>query len=400
MRLARVGFFDFIAPVVFGAMMLTGCATREGESGASAVVRLGVDANIGAARAVVVGDVPLVHTAQLLPIDEHGVIVGQGNPTRQIQQVLANLEPVLRGAGSGMEEIVKINVVVCQEEIAATVREYLARRFNKLNQPAVSFVVGNLTHPDALVAMDAVAMARAKAGIVKSAAARILPPGGRYYVSGQAKNGPLAEVARDTLMSLEATLAYSGLGKSNVVQLKAFMQPISESGIVQAEIAKFFGTESPPPTVFVEWHSPSNTPIEIELIAADPRPASQTGDSVEFLTPPGLTVSKVFSRVAHVNHGRMIYLSGLESAGRSDAAGQLEDIFKTLGSTLKESGGDFEHLVKATYYVTDDDASAKLNDIRPRFFNPQRPPAASKAVVTGMGAPGRTVSIDMIAVTK
>jgi enamine deaminase RidA (YjgF/YER057c/UK114 family) len=67
---------------------------------------------------------------------------------------------------------------------------------------------------------------------------------------------------------------------------------------------------------------------------------------------------------------------------------------------LESSGSDFEHLVKATYYVSDDLAGNKLNDIRPQFFNPLRPPAASKAKVRGVGVPDKTVTLDMIAVTK
>ena len=83
-----------------------------------------------------------------------------------------------------------------------------------------------------------------------------------------------------------------------------------------------------------------------------------------------------------------------------DAAGQVREIFQSLGSVLQKTGSDFEHLAKATYYVSDNEASNKLNDIRPEFYNPRRPPAASKAKVKGVGLPGRTVTLDMIAVTK
>jgi hypothetical protein len=54
--------------------------------------------------------------------------------------------------------------------------------------------------------------------------------------------------------------------------------------------------------------------------------------------------------------------------------------------------------VKATYYVSDDDASKQLNVIRPKFYDPQRPPAASKAIVPAVGVSERSITIDMIAV--
>ena len=63
------------------------------------------------------------------------------------------------------------------------------------------------------------------------------------------------------------------------------------------------------------------------------------------------------------------------------------------------AGGDFRHLVKATYYVSDDPASRALNELRPRHYDPARPPAASKAMVAGVGAPGRAITLDMIAVS-
>jgi enamine deaminase RidA (YjgF/YER057c/UK114 family) len=96
----------------------------------------------------------------------------------------------------------------------------------------------------------------------------------------------------------------------------------------------------------------------------------------------------------------MIYVSGLHGIKAQDAEGQVREIFGSLGEILKQAGGDFENLVKATYYVSDNAASDKLNDIRLEFFNPQRPPAASKAKVKGAGPAGKTVTFDMIAVGK
>ena len=70
---------------------------------------------------------------------------------------------------------------------------------------------------------------------------------------------------------------------------------------------------------------------------------------------------------------------------------------ETLGKLLTASGSDFKHLVKATYYVSAEDASKALNESRPEYYEPQRPPAASKAVVKGVGRKGRTLTMDMIA---
>src|SRR5204862_2081058 len=144
---------------------------------------------------------------------------------------------------------------------------------------------------------------------------------------------------------------------------------------------------------------PPTPPIEIELMAAGKGPPAKESDSASFLTPPGTTSTKVFSRVGRINHGKIIYTSGLYGAKSQDATGQIREIFSTLGDLLRKTGSDFQHLIKATYYVSDNDASNKLNDLRPEFYNPQRPPAASKAKVKGVGQTGKTVTMDMIAVT-
>jgi len=56
------------------------------------------------------------------------------------------------------------------------------------------------------------------------------------------------------------------------------------------------------------------------------------------------------------------------------------------------------NLAKATYYVSTDATSKALNVLRPNYYDPKRPPAASKALVPGVGREGRTLTLDMIAV--
>jgi len=130
--------------------------------------------------------------------------------------------------------------------------------------------------------------------------------------------------------------------------------------------------------VFVEWTM--SGPIEIELVAAAPGTATAAG-GVDYLTPPGMKASPVYSRVARINRGKHIFISGLCGMEAVDAEGQLRGIFAELGRLLKEAGSDFKHLVKATYYVADEPASKKLNEIRPEFYDPQRPPAARGAAI-------------------
>ena len=75
----------------------------------------------------------------------------------------------------------------------------------------------------------------------------------------------------------------------------------------------------------------------------------------------------------------------------------MRSIFSQLENILSETGSDLRHLAKATYYVSDADPSAQLNKLRPEYYDPERPPAASKVMVSGVGHPQRGITIDMIA---
>jgi enamine deaminase RidA (YjgF/YER057c/UK114 family) len=386
-------------------LMLAACASNMPAQ--APVEYVEPNAQSGTSMAAVVGNLPLVHTAQLLPVNGQGKLVGVDDPAAQVEQVLANLEAALAEARSGLDRLVKVNVYVTRPETVDTVKKAFARKFPAAARPAVSFVAGKLAQPDALVALDAVAvsaldpgpavklLSSAKLHRSTGAHAAVLPAGARVYVSGQAEKGKdLAEATRRTLESLRATLKFLELTDAHVVQLKAFYHPVAQLGDVQAEVAKFFGDRPVPPLVFVEWTMP--LPIEIELIAWAGK--ERDGEVIEYLTPPGVQASPIYSRVARINCGPSIFISGLYANQAKDAETEIQDVFATLGKLLEKTGSDLRHMAKATYYVSTDQTSRKLNELRPKYYDPRRPPAASKAVVPGVAAADRTLTLDMIAV--
>jgi enamine deaminase RidA (YjgF/YER057c/UK114 family) len=375
---------------------------------------VGLDGSTRTAAAVVVdATLPLVHTAQILPRDQQGRTIASGQPDAQAEAIVNLLLKALDRAGSSPSLIVKLNVYARSLEAIAACKGELARRMPMEHGSAVTYVVGGLADPEALLAVDAVA------GVAGSGAAgggvtpdtlpellgqrgqthlALLPPGARVYVSGQADPGPeLARATRRTLEGLEQSLKFVGLDRSRVVQLKAFMNPITEAAAVEREVAAFFGAGRVPPLVLVEWRS-SAPPIEIELIAAGGSAAE--GESAEYLTPPGLKPSPVFSRVVRVGRADLIYISGLYGPPGSAGDEQVESILDSVAALAGRAGSDLKHLVKATYYVADDASSRALNELRPRYFDPARPPAASTALVAGVGSAARSITVDMIAVPK
>ena len=335
------------------------------------------------AASVVPSSLPLVHTAQLL------------SPREEPMLAVSAVEKTLAAHGGDPARIVKLNVVAATQAIADEARAAVYKRYPSHVRPPMSIVVGAL--PDNhQIGIDAVAVATSDAPAhAPTSAARTLPAGPRVYVSGQAEKGATpAEAAEKTIASLLKTLESVGIAKGDVVQAKCFLTPMSASRDVVGEFAKVFGKQALP-LVFVEWKS--DLPVEIELIAAAPVAGGDV-QAIQYLTPPGMNGSPLFARVVRINRGDLIYTAGLYADEPGAGEAQVLSIFDQLQRVMKDAGGDMKHLAKATYCVSDADASKQLNVLRPKFYDPQRPPAASKATVPGVGMTDRSISIDMIGV--
>lgn len=387
------------------ALLLTSSLSLQASD--SAMKYIESDRTGGFSSAVVVDDkCSLVHTSQLYPL-RNGKIVGDTTAGQAIE-VLDLLESVLNQANSSIDRVVKLNAIVIEESVVGELKAAFIKKFGPHKTPALSFVVGELARPGAQLAIDVVSIstlmpetARNQRTVLADhedqslgATFSILPAGPRIYISGQADPGTdLAAATRKTLLGLDATLRHLGQTREDVVQVKAFLAPMSSSKVAEKEICQMFGV-IPPPLVFVEWKM--TQPIEIELILAG-KP-NETKETVEYLATPELKASPVFSRVARVNRGDLVYVSSLFGPEGASGPVQVEMIFENLKRIVGSAGSDLNHLVKATYYVSDEASSKALNDIRPKYYDKLRPPAASKATVTAAGLSGRTVNLDMIAV--
>lgn len=382
------------------AVLLFAATFAEGK-----IERIEPNDSTGSSKAVVVDAEPLAHTAQFLPINKRGELVGEGDIRKQSEQVLSNLQDALKKAKSGMNQVVRLNVSVKRSELSAEVSKVLAEQFSGNKQPAVTFVGGDLTHADALVAMDAVAVSKVKTRDSspvhfaeknsRSSQVTVLPSAGVVYVAGLAGKSDLASATKETMTKIQDAIAHLGLKRGDIVQLKAFLLPMSEAEVVKSEIEKFFGEDTVPPIIYVDWTSPS-VPVEIEAIVA--APATKSTDTISFHTPPGISASPVYSRLGRVHGGKRIYTSGLY--GLSEPEQDVNDIYEQLDQLLLKTGSSRDHMAKATYYFSDPQSNARLDAFRPKYYSPETPPTASKARVKEVGKVGRGISIDIIAVTK
>ena len=121
---------------------------------------------------------------------------------------------------------------------------------------------------------------------------------------------------------------------------------------------------------------------------------------MQYYNPPGAQASPYFSRVAIVRGGPRIFTGSVVSGGADDVQADVRGMFRELESLLREAGSDLKHMVKATYFVGNDEASGALSRVRGELYDPRRPPAASKAGVEDTGFVGRASVVDMIAVPR
>lgn len=337
------------------------------------------DTSTGSAKAVVApADAVLVYT--------HQVMAGDA------RSVLARLDEALKKNGSTLAAAVRLNFYLAKPEGMGEVQMALAAAFAGEHKPAVTYVTTALPMADAVIGADAV-------GLGAPASGNGLPAGVRVFISGQAEKGDetLGDAAKQTLLSLERTLAFLGLTKNDVVQVKSFLTPMAKWAEADREVTAFFGAENPA-RAYVEWES--TLPIEIEMVVSGAaNPALAQGPAFEIRTPPGMTHSPVYSRLGIVRHSPVIYTgSFFPSDVKAPVELQVRSLFTNLKKVLDAAGSDWSHLAKATYYYHDDAASAAHNLQRPDYFNPKKPPAASKAKVRGVGIMGQGINLDMIAV--
>lgn len=367
-----------------------------------------LDAPAGMSQAAVVQGRPLVHTRQLLPLDREGKLVGTDSIDMQVEQVLNNLDAVLRSAGSSLGRLVRLNVYAIAPTTIDRVREQLTGRIEPAVRPTITSVLTPMPHRDALVAVDAVSVASDAGGVVSldrceavagnkdCADAAVLPPGGVAYLSGVPAEGGLTISAVDKSMAtLWKTLDEFNLSPAHVVQLKVFLRPASSADDVRNALKKYFPQQMTPPVVFVEWLA--SPPVEIELVAQLPV-TDRSAPVIQYYNPPEVRPMQIFSRVALVRTDRQIYTSSLLARTAGSGQDQALDVFDQLQAILAQTGSDLRHMAKATYYVRDDDSARGMDRARLWLYDQDRPPAASKCMVHGVGQSGRTLTMDMIAV--
>ncbi len=365
--------------------------------------------------AVVVHDGPLVHTGSLLPIDPSGKLVAEGDLHGQFRYVLQQLQTVLVAADSRLEEMVRLDVVAASPKMVQALESNLSKFLGEKRKVVTTFVAGDLPRKGILVAIDAVAISsfdsKDKVRIVThpevfhepgQSHAAILPRGEKIYLSGwiHRDGKKLSEIVDSTLQYQISQLERLGSKPENVVQIRAFLDMSTQRSVVEQSVARLFQEQSAvPPVVYVPWGREGAPEIEF-VVAGRSEEAEQKRPAVEYFNMPGRPASPVFSRAARINSDKLIYVSGMVARKGGTAEEQVQQIFEDMETALAACDSDLKHLVKATYFLADSEASKALTQVRLALFDPKKPPAASGFTAQSVGYAERAANIDMIAVPR
>lgn len=347
----------------------------------------------GVASFVNVTDGPLFFSRQVMARNV------SANAAAQAQEALDQLIQEVAAAGGSLSTIARLNAYVAHDDDWPAVLAVVASRF-KDTPVSLTWVTTSFVEPGARVAFDAVASVATGPDkvVVTPAGGAVLPAGAKVFLSGLIERGDdMAASVQKTMDGLDAMLRHLDLSSADVVQVKVFLQPLAAREQVQQAIAARFASGAVPPVVWVEWTQPLH--VEIEMVASAVALRAQPTEGLTFPAIPGRPSTGRYSHVAVVAAGTpLIFLGGLSPAEGLAPRAQWRDVFATLGGTLFDAGSSFRQLVKATYYTSDPEARRVLNEIRPVYYDPQRPPSASAISVRGVAQPGRAVHLDLIAV--
>jgi enamine deaminase RidA (YjgF/YER057c/UK114 family) len=108
---------------------------------------------------VVLGTGRFLAVSGQLPLDEHGKLVGEGDPAAQARQVFENLRRCLAAAGATFDDVVKLTYFVTDMAHMPAIRAARAEHIPDDRLPAASAVrVAGLVRPEFLMEVEAFAV--------------------------------------------------------------------------------------------------------------------------------------------------------------------------------------------------------------------------------------------------
>ncbi len=100
----------------------------------------------------------MIFVAGQIPLDpKTGEIVGSGDIAKQTQQVMANIEAILKAAGAGWQNTIKTTVFLSDLENFSPMNQVYAQYFDEETAPARACVEVSRLPKDVLVEIECIA---------------------------------------------------------------------------------------------------------------------------------------------------------------------------------------------------------------------------------------------------
>jgi enamine deaminase RidA (YjgF/YER057c/UK114 family) len=134
--------------------------------------------------------------------------------------------------------------------------------------------------------------------------------------------------------------------------------------------------------------------------------AQTPANPLRYSNPDGMTKPTAYSQVVEVNGPhRLIFIAGQTGVDASGKAAQgfraqATQAFENIRTALKSVGGDFEHVVKLTTYLTDIEQNAEAyREVRAAAFaNKATLPASTLLQITRLANPSYMIEVEAMAV--
>lgn len=146
--------------------------------------------------------------------------------------------------------------------------------------------------------------------------------------------------------------------------------------------------------------------VATATVGASGTAQAQTGPSVRHSNPDGMSKPTAYSQVVEVNGPhRVIYLAGQTGADANGKAAQgfraqAVQVMENIKTALASVGGNFEHIVKLTTYMTDLEANGDAyREVRASYFaNKAALPASTLLQISRLANPAYLIEVEATAI--
>jgi 2-iminobutanoate/2-iminopropanoate deaminase len=353
-----------------------------------------------------------VYVSGTLPLDAKGDLV-QGDISVQTKQVFENLRSVLSQAGSSIDNVATMTVMLQNAADFAAMDAVYKAQFGG-EPPARTTVMGDMVRQGALVEIAATAIP--KGGERKV----ILPPGwmkptspynyavqsgDTLFMSGLVSRsgkdnstvtGDMATQVKTVMDNAGEILKAAGMSYGDLVSSRVAIRDVAQFDDMN-KAYRVYWEQDRPTRATIQAGLPGTFDVEITFVAikgASPRQVviPPTADGKPGQAGPNYSPA--------IKVGDRLFISGLSgatAANKGDMKAQTAETLANLGRSLKAAEFDFKDVAGSEVWIQN---VAQFNDMnegyRPAF--PSDPPVRSTMGVGGLVGNNALVEIALVAV--